>query len=129
MMLRGIGQIHITVDDLARSVAFYRDTLGMTLLFEVPAQSMAFFDCGGVRLYLGQAESAGERSSPMIYYNVDRIDQACDTLRAGGTPLAEEPHVVHRTEAMELWMASVTDPDGNHVMLMEERAVGPGEPG
>ena len=30
---------------------------GHALLFQVPGQPMAFFDCGGVRLYLGAAES------------------------------------------------------------------------
>ncbi len=121
--LRGIGQIHITVDDLERSVAFYRDTLGIDLLFEVPEQGMAFFDCGGVRLYLGRPESAGSQSRPMIYYTVDQIDDSCTALVDGGTPLSVEAHIVHRTETMELWMASVVDPDGNQVILMEERAV------
>jgi catechol 2,3-dioxygenase-like lactoylglutathione lyase family enzyme len=120
--LRGVGQIHITVDDVARSVAFYRDVLGMELLFEVPQQSMAFFNCGGVRLYLGKSEDESNRSSPMIYYIVDGIEEACDLLRDGGTPLSVDPHIVHRTDEMELWMASVADPDGNQVMLMEERA-------
>ena len=46
-----IGQIAINVKDLARAVRFYRDTLGMRFLFEVP--NLAFFDCGGVRLMLG----------------------------------------------------------------------------
>lgn len=118
-----IGQIHITVADLERSVAFYRDVLGMALLFDVPEQSMAFFDCGGVRLYLGKAEESGARSRPMIYYTVGQIDEACAAVREGGAELGHKPHIVHRTEAMELWMASVPDPDGNHVMLMEERSV------
>ena len=34
--LARIGQIAITVRDLPRAVAFYRDVLGMTLLFEAP---------------------------------------------------------------------------------------------
>jgi catechol 2,3-dioxygenase-like lactoylglutathione lyase family enzyme len=33
--LRRIGQIHVSVSDLERSVAFYRDRLGIPLLFEV----------------------------------------------------------------------------------------------
>jgi catechol 2,3-dioxygenase-like lactoylglutathione lyase family enzyme len=45
-----IGQIALTVTDLPRAVAFYRDVLGLKFLFEAP--NMAFFDCGGVRLML-----------------------------------------------------------------------------
>ena len=41
-----IGQIAINVKDIGRAVQFYRDTLGMKFLFEVP--NLAFFDCGGV---------------------------------------------------------------------------------
>jgi len=43
------------VHDLERATAFYRDTLGLPLLFTVP--NLAFFDCGGVRLMLGRAET------------------------------------------------------------------------
>lgn len=47
-VIDGIGQIAIAVSDIERAVAFYRDTLGLTLLFEAPP-GLAFFDCGGVR--------------------------------------------------------------------------------
>ena len=56
-----IGQIAIRVKDLARAVRFYRDTLGMRFLFEVP--NLAFFDCGGVRLMLEHGREAGIRPS------------------------------------------------------------------
>jgi catechol 2,3-dioxygenase-like lactoylglutathione lyase family enzyme len=56
----------VNVRDIARAVAFYRDVLGLTLLFEVPEQEMAFFDCGGVRLYLA-ADSSGETATAPIY--------------------------------------------------------------
>ena len=65
LRLDAIGQIHISVADVTRSVAFYRDVLGMTLLFEVPGRPMAFFDCGGVRLYLGTPERPGINLKPL----------------------------------------------------------------
>ena len=49
-----LGQIAITVHDVERATAFYRDTLGLTLLFT--AGKLAFFDCGGVRLMLDVPE-------------------------------------------------------------------------
>ena len=115
-----IGQIHITVDDVPRAVAFYRDVLGMTLLFEVPGQPMAFFECGGVRLYLGAAERPTFRSNPMIYYRVPSIRDACETLRRRGVEFSGEPHVVHRTDESELWMVGFLDPDGNNLLLMSD---------
>ncbi len=118
--LDSIGQIHITVNDIGRAVAFYRDTLGMELLFEVPGQSMAFFDCGGIRLYLGQAESDGFRSSPLIYYRVGDIHAACETLEARGVLFEGAPHVVHRTATHELWLAAFRDPEGHFIHLMSE---------
>ncbi len=50
--IQNIGQISIIVHDLERATAFYRDTLGLPLLFTVP--NLAFFDCGGVRLMLAR---------------------------------------------------------------------------
>ena len=44
-----IGQIAMTVQDMPRAVAFYRDILGLKYLFE--ATGMAFFDCNGVRAH------------------------------------------------------------------------------
>lgn len=61
-----IGQIHISVTDVDRSVTFYRDILGIPFLFSVPGQPMAFFDCDGVRLYLGAPESEEFRSRSTI---------------------------------------------------------------
>lgn len=115
-----IGQIHISVEDLDRSVHFYRDILGMRLLFEVPEQSMAFLDCGGVRLYLGKPEAPEFRSSPLIYYAVGDLTAACEAIESSGLSIAEPPHVVHRDERHELWMAGLLDPDGHHVCLMSE---------
>jgi len=120
--LNSVGQIHISVQDLTRTVRFYRDVLGMTLLFEVPEQEMAFFDCGGIRLYLGKAEGEDFRSNPLIYYNVSAISETFQTLLERGAGSLSEPHIVHSTEAIDLWIAGITDPDGNAIMLMSEVA-------
>ena len=121
LKLDAIGQIHITVTDIDAAISFYRDKLGMEFLFRVPEQSMAFFNCGGIRLYLGTTEGLDRPSQPLIYYSVDDIDSACQALQDRDVELQDLPHVVHRTEEMELWMASTRDPEGNLVCLMEER--------
>ncbi|MEP6766044.1 MAG: VOC family protein [Gemmatimonadaceae bacterium] len=118
--IEGIGQIHICVDDLPRAVAFYRDVLEMTFLFDVPGQSMAFFDCGGIRLYLGRPENPEHRSRSFIYYKVLSIQSAYETLVSRGVEFTGAPHAVHRTEKHTLWLAAFNDPDGNFLHLMCE---------
>jgi predicted enzyme related to lactoylglutathione lyase len=118
-----VGQIHITVTDLDRSVAFYRDVLGLEHLFTVPGQPMAFFDAGGVRLYLGRTEDKRFVSRPTIYYRVDDLDAAWAEITGRGAEGISPPQLVHRDGATELWMAFVADPDEIPVGLMEERQV------
>jgi catechol 2,3-dioxygenase-like lactoylglutathione lyase family enzyme len=116
-----IGQIHVSCTDMERSVAFYRDALGIPLLFEVPGQPMAFFDCGGVRLYLGQPETPEFRSQPVLYFRVDDLDEAYAALKDRGVSFVEEPHIIARMEDHELWMVFFKDPDGTNLALMSER--------
>ncbi len=59
--LTQIGQIAVNAYDTDRAIAVYRDTLGLTFLFQ--AGTLGFFDCGGVRLMLEPAGVAGVRSS------------------------------------------------------------------
>jgi predicted enzyme related to lactoylglutathione lyase len=120
-MINSIGQIHITVTDLDKAVEFYRDTLGLTFLFDVPAQQMAFLDVGGVRLYLGAAESPEFSSHPLLYFTVDDIEQEHARLTEAGVEFLGQPHVINRTETSELWMAFFHDPEGHPLAIMQER--------
>lgn len=121
--LRTIGQIHVSVTDVDRAVAFYRDVLGVPFLFRVQGQPMAFFDCDGVRLYLGVPESDEFRSRGVLYFTVEDIAEAYTVLAERGVAFRDEPHLVHRAERSELWMAFFTDPDGNNLALMADVAV------
>src|SRR3954466_14797868 len=95
----GIGQVAMTVGDLPRAIAFYRDVLGLRFLFEAPP-AMAFFDCGGVRLMLSLPEEtgshAGQRFAAILYYAVDDIHQAAAALVARGVVFEQPPHIVAR---------------------------------
>lgn len=121
MALGPLGQIHVSVTDLDRSVAFYRDVLGVPFLFQVPGQPMAFFRSGDVRIYLGVPESPEFRTHCVLYFRVDDVDTERDRLVDAGLTVGP-PHVVDRDGVTELWMASLKDPDGHHLLLMEERA-------
>ena len=121
--LEGVGQLHISVTDLEESVRFYRDVLGLRHLYTVPGQPMAFFDAGGVRLYLGVPEDERFRSRPVVYYRVGDVEAALAEVTGRGAPQLSGAHVVNRDGGTELWMAFVADPDGTPIGLMEERQV------
>lgn len=115
-----IGQIAVNVHEIPRAVAFYRDTLGMRFLFEVP--KMAFFDCGGVRLMLGLPEAPEfDHAASVIYYRVGDIEAAYRTLRERGVPFEGEPHLIAKLPTHDLWMAFFRDPDRNLLALMSEK--------
>lgn len=119
--LSRITQISVTVHDVDRAVAFYRDTLGIPFLF--PAGTMAFFDCGGVRLMLAKPERPeDDHPSSILYFGVDDIRAAHRELEARGVRFEGEPHAVHRTETSELWMAFFHDSEGNLLALSSEVA-------
>ena len=120
--LSSIGQIAITTTNLERAVAFYRDTLGMKLLFQVPG--LAFFDCAGIRLMLSGAEKPGDQYSSVVYFRVPGILAAAKTLESRGVPFDRPPHLVARMPDHDLWMAFFRDPDRNLLALMAEVARG-----
>ena len=120
-----IGQIAMTVGDLPRAVAFYRDVLGMRFLFEAPP-ALAFFDCGGVRLMLSLPEQAGadpgRQFASIIYYAVDDIQLAARALEGRGVVFETAPHIVAPLPHADLWMAFLRDPDGHLLAIMSEVA-------
>lgn len=118
--LSQIGQIALTVSDLERAVAFYRDRLGMRFLFRVP--NLAFFDCDGIRLMLSLPEGSAESgTSSVIYFRVDDLDAAFEALRARGVVFVDSPHLIAQMADYDLWMCFLRDPDGHLLGLMSER--------
>lgn len=119
LQLSVIGQIAVPVTDLDRAVTFYRDTLGMKYLFQVP--NLAFFDCAGVRLMLDiPQDGSGERGSSVIYFKVDGIHDAYESLLSQGVACEGTPHLIAKMPDHELWMAFFRDPDNNLLALMSE---------
>ncbi len=117
--LGSIGQIAITVHDLPRAVRFYRDVLQLPMLFEVP--TLAFFDAGGVRLMLGVAEDPKfNHPASILYYRVGDIQAATGRLQEKGVRFESEPHLIAKLPEHELWMAFLTDSEGNTLALMSE---------
>jgi methylmalonyl-CoA/ethylmalonyl-CoA epimerase len=118
--LNQIGQIFVNVKDLDRAIAFYRDILGMTFLFQAPP-NMAFFDCGGIRIMLGIADRPDlDHPSSIIYYKVEDIERVYETFKARGVEFIVKPHLVAPMPTYDLWLADFKDSEGNFVALMSE---------
>jgi methylmalonyl-CoA/ethylmalonyl-CoA epimerase len=116
--LEQIGQVALTVKDLARAKAFYRDVLGMTFLFD--AGTMAFFQCGTVRVMIGIAEEEAAVGGTILYYKVTNITEVCEELTRRGVQFLQPAHEVAKMPDHVLWMAFLKDSEGNVLGLMEE---------
>ncbi len=118
VQLNEIGQIALTVRDLARAREFYQNTLGMRFLFE--AGTMVFFQCGSIRLMIGTSEEAVAGSGTILYFRVEDIQGVHKALTAQGVIFLHAPHLVAKMPDHDLWMAFLKDPEGNTVGLMSE---------
>jgi methylmalonyl-CoA/ethylmalonyl-CoA epimerase len=112
-----IGQIALTIKDLPRATAFYRDTLGLPFLFE--AANMAFFNCGGVRLMLSPSDNGATHSS-IVYYKTPDIQAMSETLTSRGVAFESPAHMIAKMPDHDLWMAFFRDTEGNLLALMSE---------
>lgn len=120
--LSRIKQIAIPVNSIDDAKRFYRDTLGMTHLFDAPP-ALTFFDCGGIRLMLAGPEAQGkdgDQQHPVLFYDVSDIRKTHATIKSSGAKILEEPHVIARMNGQEIWLSSASDGQGNVVSLMSE---------
>lgn len=115
-----VGQIARGVRNLDAAIAWHRDILGLPLLFSFG--DMAFFDCGGVRLYLFVAETP---ANSLVYFRVDDLHAEVARLGAAGVTLVSAPHRIHvHDDGREEWMAFINDMDGGPIGLMALSAAG-----
>ena len=112
-----LAQISRTVRDIKESEAWYGTTLGLPHLYTFG--SLAFFDCGGTRLYLHAQEKPAAES--ILYLRVADIRSAYDALRARGVQFVDAPHMIHRHgDGTEEWMAHFNDPEGRPLAIMAQ---------
>jgi methylmalonyl-CoA/ethylmalonyl-CoA epimerase len=117
--LSAIGQIAVNAKDLPRATAFYRDVLGLPLLFETP--KMNFFRCGDVRLMLATPEkSEFDHPASILYYKVADIHASHEMLEKRGAVFVSPPHLVAPMKDHDLWMAFLRDTEENMLALMCE---------
>jgi predicted enzyme related to lactoylglutathione lyase len=117
-----IMQLLVPVADVDKAADFYADVLGLPLLFRYPGN--AFFDAHGVRLYLASPTEPGYAGPITIYFRVEDVTATFERLLARGAAVREEPEIVFRDETYDLWLAFVSDLDGNNIGLMREAPKG-----
>jgi DNA-binding CsgD family transcriptional regulator/catechol 2,3-dioxygenase-like lactoylglutathione lyase family enzyme len=117
LKLGALAQVARSVRDIKESEGWYGKTLGLTHLYTYG--SLAFFDCGGTRLYLQATDNPGPES--ILYLRVEDIRTAYDALRARGVEFAAPPHMIHRhADGTEEWLASFSDPEGRPLAIMSQ---------
>jgi catechol 2,3-dioxygenase-like lactoylglutathione lyase family enzyme len=114
---RKLVQVGLTCRDLDRARAFYRDTLGLPLLFE--AGNMLFFQLEGLRLMVGLTLNSPQAiGGAVIYFDSPDIDALGTALEARGVRFLGAAVTVQETETHQLRLREFFDPDGNALALM-----------
>ena len=119
-IIDSIGQVAIAVTDIKKSIDFYKNALGLNLLFEAPPNP-AFFMCGETRIMLTrlQGEERDHHTS-VIYYKVNDLDSAVKELKSKGVTFIREPQLTAKMPDHELWQGFIRDPDENLIGIMAE---------
>ncbi len=95
-----LGAVRLQVSDLARSVAYYRDLLGLRVLHLWSYPGALFMSAGGYHLYLGEHTWATGARVPtesdarlleweMVVPSSADIDSAVGSMRAAGYDAGE----------------------------------------
>jgi catechol 2,3-dioxygenase-like lactoylglutathione lyase family enzyme len=114
-----LGQIAINVQQIDRATAFYRDILGLPLLFT--AGNLAFLDCGGVRLMLTLPEKPEfDHPGSILYFTVPDIVTAHRQMLDAGVHFEDTPHLIAKMPSHDLWMTFFRDSENNLLALMCE---------
>ena len=117
LTLGPIGQIARTVKDIAAARRWYGEVLGLEHLYSFG--NLAFYDCGGVRLFLSEGD--GGPSESILYFRVDDVRTAHTALAARGIEFTNAPHMIHRHEnGAEEWMAFFTDNEQRPLAIMAQ---------
>ncbi len=109
-----ITYIMLGVRDPARAVAFYRDTLGLSVKLEIPG--FAFLDAGGATLALSQPLGRASQQivgATEVVFSVDDVRGAYEALRERGVRFTQEPRNVTGSS----WAANFEDPDGHKLSI------------
>ena len=129
MQIRELGHVVLQVTDLDRSIAFYRDTLGLPLVSQgnPRGRRIVFFSLGAkhhdlalIELEPG-AKAQDHKSAGVMHIafklgdDIDLLKEAKARMIAAGVP------IVNTTEHMTTYSLYLSDPDGITVELYVDR--------
>ncbi|WP_262384604.1 VOC family protein [Actinoplanes teichomyceticus] len=123
--IHGVG-ITILVTDLARSIVFYRDTLGF---YEIDTgDESSVLASGDTRVVLRTVPNLAAEADRLVYLNLEvgDIEAVHQELQAKGVEFVHPPRPVNRGDKLELWSATFRDPDNHNIAITQWRAVRPG---
>lgn len=111
-------QVALTVADIDVARTFYRDRVGLRLLFE--ANNMLFFDVSGTRLMIARDEARQRPVRPVgiLYFHVDDFAAALQRLQNAGVTLVGPVETVQTSPSGSLKLQQFEDPDGNMLAIM-----------
>ena len=110
-----VGMVMLGVDDMDRSVEFYRDRLGFELKTRFPG--FAMLNAGAVTLILSEglpkAAGGGRAGSTELVLAVEHVSEAYKTLTSRGVVF----HIQPRPIAGPNWAGNFADPDGHQLSI------------
>lgn len=116
-----IGQVAVTVSNVEVATAYYRDILGLNLLFTA-GPNLAFLSDGAMRIMLSTPQGSGAVGmNSILYFTVTDIDATFSAIVQRGSQFERTPQLAAKMPDHELWLGFVKDPDGNLIGLMEEK--------
>lgn len=104
------SHIMLGVSDLERSLAFYRDRLGLTVQNQLPG--FAFLEAGPLVLALSKDIWTHMGKAPgamQVVFGVENVKASHAALKEKGVEFMNEPRDVNGRE----WAANFRDPDGH----------------
>lgn len=127
LQIDGLHQLALTTADLERSTRFYRDILGLSLITSFDPPGLAFFQVGDLRLSIQKVDEV-EAASSVLYFRVQDIGAATQSLKDNAIELERKPELIFRDDqgqfgeaGEEEWMAFFRDPDG-HLLALASRS-------
>ena len=127
LQIDGLHQLALTTADLERSTRFYRDILGLSLITSFDPPGLAFFQVGDLRLSIQKVDGV-EAASSVLYFRVQDIGAATQSLKDNAIELERKPELIFRDDqgqfgeaGEEEWMAFFRDPDG-HLLALASRS-------
>jgi DNA-binding CsgD family transcriptional regulator/catechol 2,3-dioxygenase-like lactoylglutathione lyase family enzyme len=118
LTLGTISQISRTVRDIEEARKWYGEVLGLVHLYSFG--NLAFFDCGGIRLFLSESGSANGPES-ILYFKVPDIGTAHAELIERGVEFLSAPHLIHRhPDGTEEWIAMFNDNEGRPLAILSQ---------